>query len=134
MSMPDSKALQEVDDRSAAVAKAPRITKASIESNISEILFCTGSAFVAACDGPDNLQEEYDHLTLCTIRVHNGFIVIGKSAPMSPANFNKELGQQLAYEDAFRQLWPLYAFAGLEDNFLYEAERPNPHSDGEAVK
>lgn len=127
--MTNNDALQAVDDRAAAVATAPRITKDFIEHQIAEKVYATGDMLV-----PSALKDGYAHLTICMIRVNNGFIVIGKSAPMSPANFNAELGQQLAYEDAFRQLWPLYAFASLEDEHLFEQEAKaglNPHSDGE---
>lgn len=43
--------------------------------------------------------------------MRNGFIMVGKSAPTSPENFNAELGRKLAYEDCIRQLWPLMGFA-----------------------
>ena len=43
--------------------------------------------------------------------MRNGFTIIGKSAPASPANFNAEFGQKLAYEDCIRQLWPLMGFS-----------------------
>ena len=42
--------------------------------------------------------------------VKNGFKVVGKSAPASPENFDPEKGRELAYEDAFRQLWPLEGY------------------------
>jgi hypothetical protein len=122
--------LTEVDERAAAVAKAPRITKEFIEENIRETSFATGDELVQV-----GIKENYAHLTVCTLRVANGFIVIGKSAPMDPRNFNAQLGQQLAYEDAFRQLWPLYAFATLEDEWLFESETRDTlraiHDDGE---
>jgi hypothetical protein len=38
-------------------------------------------------------------------------MVIGKSVPASPDNFNPDLGRKLAYEDCIRQLWPLMGFA-----------------------
>lgn len=43
--------------------------------------------------------------------MNNGFTVIGKSVPASPANFDAQLGRKLAYEDAVRQIWPLMGFA-----------------------
>lgn len=119
-------ALQAVDDRASAVAKAPRITKEFIESQIKEKVYSTADALV-----PSALKDHYAHLTLCIIRVNNGFMVVGESAPMSPENFDAELGQQLAYENAFRKLWPLYAFTFLEDEWLCEQEASNPHGDGE---
>jgi hypothetical protein len=47
------------------------------------------------------------------VRLRNGFILIGKSAPLSPDNYDLEKGQTFAYEDALRQTWPLFAFAQL---------------------
>jgi hypothetical protein len=47
--------------------------------------------------------------------LRSGFVVIGTSAPMSPANFDREKGAIFAYEDAIRQLWPLFAFAQLQN-------------------
>ena len=43
--------------------------------------------------------------------MRNGFVVIGKSAPAAPKNFDAEKGRTFAYEDAVRQLWPLMGFA-----------------------
>jgi hypothetical protein len=36
---------------------------------------------------------------------------VGKSAPANAENFDAEVGKQLAYEDAIRQLWPLLGYA-----------------------
>jgi hypothetical protein len=47
---------------------------------------------------------------VCGIKVRNGFLVTGESAPVSPENFNKEVGEQLAYKDAFRKLWALEGY------------------------
>lgn len=57
------------------------------------------------------------HMTLCIMVMNNGFIVIGKSAPMSPLNFDPEKGKTFAYEDCIRQLWPMYAFAELQRSY-----------------
>ncbi|MDD7936736.1 Gp49 family protein [Actinomycetospora straminea] len=51
-----------------------------------------------------------DLLTICIVTTRTGFTVVGKSAPASPENFNEELGQKLAYEDALRQLWPFEGY------------------------
>lgn len=117
------------DEQSTAVAVAPRVTKAYIESSIAEVIFTIGGNVAAeGVNGPKgpepwrNAREfcdtdqclKYDHHTLCMITTKAGFTVIGHSAPASPENFNAELGRQFAYENAFRQLWPLFAFAALE--------------------
>lgn len=50
-------------------------------------------------------------MTLCFLVMRNGFVVVGKAAPASPDNFNAELGQKLAYENAVHQVWPLMGYA-----------------------
>ena len=50
------------------------------------------------------------HMTIAILTMENGFVVIGKSAPADPANFNVELGSQFAEEDAIRQIWQLEGY------------------------
>lgn len=124
-----SDSLTVTDQASAAVAKAPRITKKFIESQLERIIFTTGDCLIAGAEYgfadhpntglptvpcPDEWQPDYAHHTVCILTTKAGFTVIGHSAPASPDNFNKDLGQRLAYENAFRQLWPLFAFTALE--------------------
>ena len=54
------------------------------------------------------------HLTVAFVHLRNGYVVIGKSAPADPANFDAELGKKFAVEDAINQVWPLEAYALLE--------------------
>lgn len=49
-------------------------------------------------------------LTFCVLTLNNNFTVVGKSACVDPALYNKELGQQIARQDAVRQVWPLLGF------------------------
>lgn len=101
------------DDQAAAVATAPRVSLKDIESKIIAKQFVTGLDAVKAND-EDVVQEAVqplEILTLCLVVVSNGFTVVGKSAPASPDNFNKDLGEEFAYEDAVRQLWPLMGYA-----------------------
>lgn len=119
------------DEQSEAVRVAPRITKAFIESQLAKIIFFTGDVAIAGGEAAferglqwpwkaealghalDEWQEEFAHHTYCILQTNGGFSVTGHSAPASPDNFNAELGRQFAYENAFRQLWPLFAFALL---------------------
>jgi hypothetical protein len=55
------------------------------------------------------------HKTFCEIKLDNGFCVTGESAPADPENFNPEFGRKLAYDNAFRHLWPLFGFLICED-------------------
>ena len=37
-----------------------------------------------------------EHLTICVIKVDNGFYLVGKSAPVDPSNYDEAHGRQLA--------------------------------------
>ena len=56
-------------------------------------------------------------LTVCLITVNNGFQVIGESACADPENYNKEIGQKIAFDNAFKKLWPLFGFLLKEKLF-----------------
>jgi hypothetical protein len=99
--------LQDTDREAAAVAVAPRVSLADIESKIACKYTFTADRAIAGM--PDHPALKL--LSLCVLVMDNGFVVIGHSAPASPENFNAELGAKLAYENAIRQLWPLMGFA-----------------------
>jgi len=50
------------------------------------------------------------HMTIIILTLTNGYIVVGKSTPADPANFDRALGEKFAKEDAIRQIWPLEAY------------------------
>jgi len=49
-------------------------------------------------------------LTVCCLRLRNGFTVTGESACASPENFNAELGRKIAREHAKQKIWPLEGY------------------------
>lgn len=49
-------------------------------------------------------------LTVCCIELKNGFTVIGESACVKPELFNKEVGEQIAYNKAFSKIWVLEGY------------------------
>lgn len=55
--------------------------------------------------------------TICQLTLENGFTVEGKSACVSIENYNQELGEKFAYEDAIRQLWQLEGYLLAEELF-----------------
>lgn len=55
------------------------------------------------------------HLTIAVLTMDNGYFVVGRAAPVDPTNCDRDYGRKLAYDDAIRQMWPLVAFAHLED-------------------
>jgi hypothetical protein len=110
---------KEVEEMAAAnAAKAgggERISVADIEAAIAGTFYQSGDALMghgsmAAGVSYDDLRHDATFTTLCMIVMKNGFRVIGHSTPASPANFDFELGKKLAYDNAFRQLWPLMGF------------------------
>lgn len=48
--------------------------------------------------------------TICYITLQNGFTVTGQSACAHPDNYNEELGRKIAYDNAFREIWPLEGY------------------------
>jgi len=72
---------------------APRVTKELIESKINEVRYIE--------DGTG---------TFCIIRMLNNFEVNGYSKPADPDNYDAEVGQRYAYENAFTKLWQLEGY------------------------
>ena len=73
---------------------APRLTPDLIESKI--------------------VKEEYhlltEVLTVCVLTLENGFTVTGESACASPANYNKEIGDRIARDNAKEKIWILEGY------------------------
>lgn len=57
-------------------------------------------------------------VTVCNITLDNGFSVRGESACVDPANFNKEIGEKIAHDNAFDKLWPHFGFLLAEARYL----------------
>lgn len=100
--------LKVADAAAAKHAVAPRVTLADIENAIAERYDIRANDALQIAPATDHPLRT---LSICVLVMTNGFTVIGKSAPASPANFNAELGRKLAYEDCIRQLWPLMGFS-----------------------
>jgi hypothetical protein len=106
---PTSASLQASEDLSARGATAPRVSLADMNAAIE------GENYINAGDACERVGQSASapmHLmTLCFLTMRNGFVVVGKSAPASPENFDPEKGKTFAREDAIRQLWPLMGFS-----------------------
>lgn len=68
---------------------------------------------------PDFLQSEITSIeyrrltgtmTHCTVTVINGFTFTGESACADPSNYDKELGEKIALENAKSKMWVPYGF------------------------
>lgn len=99
----------ETDRQAASLAKGPRISVADIEAAIAQKFEMTADVIAPSAQGA--VLQSLKLMSICLVVMKNGFVVIGKSAPISKENYNFALGCKFAYEDAIRQLWPLMAFA-----------------------
>ncbi len=69
-------------------------------------------------------------VTVCSITLDNGYSVRGESACVDPANYNQQIGEKIAYEAAFRKLWPLFGFLLAEKRFRAKLSEAVPkHTD-----
>ena len=48
--------------------------------------------------------------TICNLYLENGFTVRGESACVSKENFNKDIGEQIALENAKEKVWELEGY------------------------
>jgi hypothetical protein len=88
---------------------APRITPADIEANIRYETYFTAAEGAMQSDG-DPGDEALELLTFCVLVLGNGFTVTGESACASPENFDKEIGQKIARQNAVAKIWPLMGY------------------------
>jgi len=126
--------MEEVERRSAALYKAPRVSLDDIKAGIKYRFDINAGEAVGATvghkvesDGSSSMDSTH-LLSICLLVMQNGFTVIGKSAPASPENFDAEYGKQLAYEDAVKQLWPLMGYA-LRDRLHAAASEADARKD-----
>lgn len=112
---------QEIQDKG---LNAPRLTPDHIDSVI------VSEHYFTAAEGASNADNNYNPLvgtpsqlyllTFCVLVLKNGFTVTGESACVSPENFNAEIGQKVAYENAREKIWQLEGY--LLKQKLYQAQ------------
>lgn len=133
----DTQSLKATEEVGARGATHPRVTLEDIKSSIALLHFSTADALLPP-ELPEGAAQHVGPLkilTLCVLVMRNGFVVVGKSAPASPENYTQEKGEQFAYEDAVRQIWPLMGFA-LRDRLhrdQADTEHFNAVTDGNAT-
>jgi hypothetical protein len=52
----------------------------------------------------------FDTGTIAAVRLPNGFKLVGQSACVDPDNYDADMGNKIALEDAKRQLWALEGY------------------------
>lgn len=92
-------------DELLAASPAERVTKEYMESRIAASEFTKLASTV----------------TICNLTLDNGYSVRGESACVNPENYNQQIGEKIAYDNAFRQLWALFGFLLAEKNKLNTA-------------
>ena len=103
---------------SAAETGGKRVTLDLLNANIQSIHTFTARAGAENGNGEydsadvdiDNIMESLGLLTIAVIVLKNGFTVLGQSACADPANFNPNIGQRLAIEDAKNKIWALMGY------------------------
>lgn len=66
--------------------------------------------------------------TVCCLTLYNGYNVIGESACVDPANFDTEIGNRIALENAKSKIWALEGYRLC--NELYENPPEKPSCNG----
>lgn len=105
---------------------APRVTPSDLQANIAAVYFFTAQegVFGEAAYNSDSEARVSDVvyedgtaednslalLTLCVIVLNNGFTVTGESACASPENFDRDVGRQIARQNAEQKIWPLMGY------------------------
>jgi Phage protein (N4 Gp49/phage Sf6 gene 66) family len=92
-------------DELLAASPAERVTQEYMESRIANTEF-------------HRLDET---VTICSITLDNGYSVRGESACVNPENYIRHIGEKIAYDNAFREFWPLFGFLLAEKNKLRAA-------------
>ncbi|MFW1754315.1 Gp49 family protein [Acinetobacter wanghuae] len=99
---------QEIQDKG---LNAPRLTPDHIDSVIADKYFFTAAdGFCGSVNYYANHHDSLKLLTFCVLILKNGFTVTGESACASPENFNAEIGQKIAYENAREKIWILEGY------------------------
>ncbi len=83
---------KEINDKG---LNAPRLTPGHIDSMIGKVEY---HVFGETC------------LTVCCMTLVNGFTVTGESACASPENFDAEIGEKIALEQARNKIWMLEGY------------------------
>ena len=95
---------------------APRVTPDRIKDVVDDVQYFTAGDGAYGYQTRDETvdtatyPEALNLLTFCVITLKNGFTVTGEFACASPENFNAEIGQKVAYENARNKIWQLKGY------------------------
>ena len=103
----------------------PSVTKDQIDALIKNVSYLNvGEALRAS----NQVATEGTHLlTQCFITLENGFVVSGESSCVHPSKYNKEIGEKVAYENAYQKIWMLEGYF-LKQILFEEQQETNEES------
>ncbi len=79
--------------------------------------YLTPEQVEAAIVGEDYYVFPGTTMTVCCLKLRNGFSVIGEAACLSAINFDEQIGRKLARETAFSRVWELEGYLERERFF-----------------
>lgn len=85
-----------------------RLTLADLEAAISSTTYVNSA---------DTAGSNFGTLTVCVLTMKNGIKVVGTSACLNPADFDAEVGKEIARRDAFSKLWQLEGYARADREY-----------------
>lgn len=90
------------------------VTREGLESLIRGVYYINAGDALRCQLGHSGLPQEdlieTQLVTICIIILKSGFKVEGVSACVDPAKYDKALGEQYSYENAFEKLWQLEGY------------------------
>lgn len=87
---------------------APRLTPQMIDDTIAAEYYF--NAHEAVTNNGMPTVDALKVLTLCVLVLKNGYILTGESACASPENYDKEIGQKIARDNARNKIWALEGY------------------------
>lgn len=106
--------------------KGRRVTPADVEASVKSEHYFTAAQGVIGCASElacgtfavgearpiveVELPTPLRLLTFCVLTLQNGFTVTGESSCAAPENYDKEIGQKVARQNAVNKIWPLLGY------------------------
>lgn len=89
---------------------SPRVTPDMIDKAIAGEEYFTPAELLIFRGRKLEEHDSFRLLTICVLKLKNGFTVIGESACASPQNFDAEIGKKLARQAALSKVWALEGY------------------------
>lgn len=92
----------------------PNHDEAAIEKEINDKGLNAPRLNPAHIDGVIDSEDYYvfpgTTLTVCCLKLKNGFTVVGESAAASPSNFDEAIGRKISRDNARNKIWALEGY------------------------